>query len=247
MEGSSGFARAGIDGTTSARIAGLDVARGVAILAMIAFHFVRDLELFGIVAPGTTLTGGWAIAARLIAGSFLFLSGVSLALAHGRGIRWRAFLRRVGVLAVAAALVTGASYLAMPDRFIYFGILHAILLGSLIGVLFAPRPATLSVLAAGAILLLWWGFGRALDLPGWLDWTGLATSPRPALDQIPALPWLAPVFIGLASAKIVQSLPSPGWHPPALIWLGRHSLLVYLVHQPLLIAAIWIVIRLLPS
>jgi hypothetical protein len=34
-----------------------------ALLAMAVFHFVYDLELFGWVAPGTSVTGGWRVLA----------------------------------------------------------------------------------------------------------------------------------------------------------------------------------------
>lgn len=56
----------------------LDVLRSFALLGMIVFHFTRDLEMFGYLAQGTTLSGGWALFARSIAGSFLLLAGVSL-------------------------------------------------------------------------------------------------------------------------------------------------------------------------
>ena len=70
------------------RIVALDLARALALVAMAVFHFTFDLELFGLVQPGTTMLPGWRWLAYLTAGSFLFLAGVSLWLAHGQGIRW---------------------------------------------------------------------------------------------------------------------------------------------------------------
>ena len=58
---------------------------------MVVFHFARDLEIFGILPPGTTLSGGWHVLARVVAGSFFFFAGMSLVLAHGERIRWRSF------------------------------------------------------------------------------------------------------------------------------------------------------------
>ncbi len=72
---------------SGSRLLWLDVARTVALLAMIAFHLFRDLELFGVLPAGTTAEGGWATAARVIAASFILLSGVSRVIAHAQGLR----------------------------------------------------------------------------------------------------------------------------------------------------------------
>jgi uncharacterized membrane protein len=107
---------------------------------MAVFHFVYDLELFGWLAPGTSVTGGWRVLALLTAGSFLFLAGVSLWLGHGAGIRWRGFWRRFVKVAGAAAVISLATWVAMGDVFIFFGILHAITAASLLGLLFLRVP-----------------------------------------------------------------------------------------------------------
>ncbi len=108
------------------RLLWLDFSRAVALLAMLVFHFARDLEIFGFLPPGTTAAGGWAIFARLIAGSFIFLSGVSLVVAHSAGFQPKNWARRLAIISGAALLVTIATYAIFPDRYIYFGILHCI-------------------------------------------------------------------------------------------------------------------------
>ncbi|WP_261400082.1 heparan-alpha-glucosaminide N-acetyltransferase [Leisingera daeponensis] len=224
------------------RVWAVDAARGAAILAMVIFHFARDMEMFGLAAPGSTLTGGWAVTARITAGSFLFLSGVSLSLAHKDRIQWRAFARRNAVLALAALLVTIATFAAMPDSFVYFGILHAILAASIIGLAFVGRPAGIPITAAAAVATVWVFYGRSLPLPPWLGWTGLAMSPRPALDLIPIVPWLAPAFLGIGLGKLLnlrKQSRQAGLPVRLLCWLGRKSLIIYLLHQPLLIGVIW--------
>ena len=75
------------------RIEIIDVARGGALVAMAVYHFGWDLEFFGYMDAGTTVTGGWRLFARAIATSFLFLVGVSLFLAHEKRIRWKGFLK----------------------------------------------------------------------------------------------------------------------------------------------------------
>ncbi len=136
------------------RIAALDIARTVALIGMAIYHFTYDLEMFGHLAPGTAVTGFWAIFARLVAGSFLFLAGISLWLAHGRAIRWRAFARRFAMIAGAALLVTLATRLALPESFVFFGILHSIAAASLIGLAFLRLPAGLTLAAAAGILAI---------------------------------------------------------------------------------------------
>lgn len=229
--------------TSQNRIDLIDALRGTALVAMIVFHLFRDLEIFGVLASGTTATGSWAVAARLIAGSFMFLVGVSLVLAHGGGIRLTAFARRAAVLALAALAVTLGTWAAMPERMIYFGILHSILVASILGLSFTRLPAFAALAAAVGVLLLWALFGRSLPLDPWFGWTGLAAYPRPALDLIPVVPWLAVTLIGIATAKAVpiRSLPNPNGaavHP--LGWIGRHSLAIYLLHQPLMIGGMWL-------
>jgi hypothetical protein len=73
------------------RIPAIDVAKGVALVAMAIYHFVWDLEFFGWVAPFTIQQSGWVIFARSIAASFLFLVGINMVLTYTRGIVWPAF------------------------------------------------------------------------------------------------------------------------------------------------------------
>jgi uncharacterized membrane protein len=231
------------------RILALDLARSAALLGMAIFHFTHDLAMFGLIAPGTTLVGGWAIFARIVAGSFLGLAGFSLVLAQGQGIRWRAFLRRLAVIAAAAALVSVATYLAMPEAYIFFGILHAIAAASVLGLLFLRLPVwAILAVALAVVLAPVYLRAPAFDAP-WLLWVGLFTETPRTLDFEPLLPWFAPFLAGMAAARIargtglLQRLRSAGPTGPilsALAWPGRHSLAVYLIHQPALIGLIWV-------
>jgi uncharacterized membrane protein len=80
------------------RVPAIDVAKGVALVAMAIYHFVWDLEFFGWVAPFTIQQSGWVIFARSIAASFLFLVGINMVLTYTRGIVWPAFLKRLAVV-----------------------------------------------------------------------------------------------------------------------------------------------------
>ena len=214
---------------------------------MVCFHIVFDLQMFGYLPFGTTLHPVFYWHARLVAGSFLFLAGVSLWLAHGQGIRWPAFWRRWIKLVAAAALVTVATYVALPEYFVYFGILHCIAASSLIG-LFALRLPAAAVAVLGAVIIV---ASYILPDPAFnaplLRFIGLATEPAMTVDFEPLFPWVGPFLLGLASAKwasargLLHRLALPD--TPALRRLalpGQHSLMVYVVHQPILIALIWV-------
>ncbi|TMV05495.1 DUF1624 domain-containing protein [Ruegeria sediminis] len=232
----------------SSRIITLDLMRTAALAAMVVFHTARDLELMGQIPAGTTLGGGWAFFARLVAESFLFLAGTSLYLAHGQRIRWRAFFKRLLRIAAAAGLVTAVTYAAMPDRFVYFGILHSICAASLIGLLFLRAPVPVTLVAAAVVFILpdLYRF-EALNSPA-LAWIGLSQQTPASLDFEPVFPWLAPFLIGVSAGKFLsdrgswnrlRNRPAGSWTNLAA-WPGRHSLLVYLVHQPVLLAVIWL-------
>ena len=223
-----------------------DLARTAALAGMVVFHFTYDLELFGLVASGTTRAGFWAVFSRAVAGAFLFLSGISLVLAHGRGFRPKAWAKRFVLLCVAAALVTAATYAVFPSRFVYFGILHAIAAASLIGLLFLRVLAWGTLAAAAAILIIDAVAGRSVFTSPWLVWTGLGSVVRPAMDFIPMVPWLAPYLAGIAAARLAgerlyRSGRSGGRMERVLAWPGRNSLAVYLLHQPLLLGLAWLV------
>lgn len=230
------------------RVLALDLARSAALLAMAVYHFCFDLEMFGHLPPGTVVSGWFFIAARVIAGSFLVLAGISLALAHGRGVRWNKVLRRLGLVGGAAAAITAATYLTMPDRFVFFGILHAVTLFSLIGLLFLRLPAWATPVALAVVVWLWRTVrSPVFDAPGLL-WVGLGTHFPFTVDYVPVFPWLAPFLAGLALARFAQARGfwqglvahgEPGPWLTALAWPGRHSLAVYLVHQPVLVALVW--------
>lgn len=220
------------------RLIPLDIARSLAVLFMVVFHFTFDLALFGFIPPDTMAEPFWHYFARAIAGSFLFLSGISLWLAQGQGLRWPAFWKRWAKLAAAALAVTIASIWLVPGGPIWFGILHALAITALLGLLALrlPWPATLAL--AALIFAAAWGPRFPAFDPLWLVWIGLAED-RPMMgDYVPLIPWAAPALAGIA---IARALRIDRWQArPASRGLnlmnfpGRHSLIIYLVHQPIL-------------
>ena len=221
------------------RLIPLDVARTLALVAMVIFHFTFDLALFGHIPSETMLQPFWHYFPRMIAGSFLFLAGVSLWLAHGQGVRWPAVWRRLAKIGGAALLVTVASVWFVPGGTIWFGILHAIAVMSLLGLLALRLPWPVTLAVAATIFAAAWGPRSPTFDPLWLVWTGLAET-RPNMgDYTPLVPWAAPALAGIAFAKGFRVDRWARMTPVRMVdWLtfpGRHSLVIYLVHQPILI------------
>jgi uncharacterized membrane protein len=237
------------------RLEAIDLARGLALVAMAIYHFAWDLEFFGYAPPGMTAQGGWKLFARCIASSFLFLVGVSLFLGHAKGIRWASFLRRLAMVAGAAAAISLVTWIAVPGGFIFFGILHHIALASLLGLAFLRLPAAVTVLIAIAVIVApQYLRSTAFDHPG-LWWVGLSSVNPRSNDYVPLFPWFGAVLLGIASARVAKStglLDRIGeWQFSRLTrpvqGAGRHSLAFYLVHQPVLIGAIWLFSQAMPA
>jgi uncharacterized membrane protein len=242
-------------GATRARIEVIDILRAVALVAMASYHFTWDLDHFGYVARGLANMGGWRIYARCIASSFLFLVGISLFLAHGRRIRWRSFWTREAQIVAGALIVTVVTFFTDARSFVFFGILHQIALGSLIGLLFVRMPPLLTLLVGAAVIVTYYFFATPLTEPKWLAWIGLASQPPVTDDYVPVFPWTGVLLLGVAAGRLIDRLG--GWARLASLneplrrlrpvaALGRHALLFYLLHQPLLFGLVAGTVHLFP-
>jgi uncharacterized membrane protein len=239
------------------RIEALDLARGLALFAMASYHFCWNLEQFGYLEAGATGQGWLKLYARSIAGSFLFLAGVSLALAHGARLRPRPFLKRLGMIAGAAAVITIVTLYVTPDSFIFFGILHAIALSSVIGLAFLRVPGIIVVAVGAACLALPQFYRDEMFNTPWLYWVGLFTVPPRSNDFVPLAPWLGPFLIGLGLAKLAIRQGMTDWFRSLETgdnaasrlarYCGRHSLAFYLLHQPVLLALVWATAQIAPA
>ncbi len=232
---------------TSTRVAGLDALRGLAILAMIVYHFCFDLRYFGVTRSDFEHDLIWLSARTLILSSFMLIAGVSTVLARRERAPLGRWLRHIARIAAAALLVSAASWLMFPQSFIWFGVLHAIAVSLLLARPLAGRPlvaAAIGVIVIAAGLL----FANPVFDNRALGWIGFVTQKPLTEDYVPLFPWAGVLFIGLAAGHALvrtrfAALAPLAGAPPSLRWLGRHSLAVYLIHQPAMIAALWILLR----
>lgn len=226
------------------RVVAIDVARGLAIAGVVLFHIVWDLEFTGIIS-GVAGHPVWLAFGRSLAGTFMFLVGVSLVLAHRETVHVRAFNRRLFTITAYALVITLVSWFAFPESFIFFGILHAITAATLVGALFLRAGALANFTVGAIMLILPFLFDFSTFDTRWLAWTGFAERPPPSNDFVPIFPWVGVTFLGMASAKLflsnrdraIQSRPGTRtWPVRTIVWMGNRSLLIYLVHQPILLS-----------
>ncbi len=229
------------------RIEGIDTLRGLAIVAMIVYHFVFDLRFFGIVRADFENDAFWLGYRALVLSTFLLLVGTSLVLARQFNVPTARFARRVAVIALCALAATIGSYAIFPERFIYFGILHCIAVASVLARPLAGRPALAVALGVAAIVA-----GLAVSHPFFdtraTSWLGFNTVKPATEDFVPLFPWIGVVLLGIgAGHELLRREFAPiaplARAPQALRWLGRHSLAVYMVHQPLLLGILWLFLR----
>ncbi|MCJ2047082.1 DUF1624 domain-containing protein [Methylobacterium sp. J-078] len=226
------------------RFDAIDAARGVALAAMATYHALWDLGALRLTPENYALTPLGRAAAHGIAGSFLILVGLGLVLMNGVRFAARPFALRLARIAGAALLVTGATALSDPTHYIFFGILHCIAVASVLALPFVRGLPVWSAALAGLAIMA----APHLVSADWLDapvlaFLGLGRGTPQTNDYVPLFPWAGLVLIGVALAR--AGLPAfagsraGGWRARGrlargLTFAGRHSLAVYLIHQPVL-------------
>jgi uncharacterized membrane protein len=223
----------------------IDLARGVAVIMMVVFHTAFDLSFLGIV-PLPVGEGGLRLLALATAGLFLFLVGISLSIssAHAREVLSRRdfilkYVRRGALLLLLGLGITFVTWLLLPGGYVLFGILHLIGLAVLVSPLYTGRYW--ANLFLGAAIVALGPVVAGLSGSPLLLWVGVQPASFYSVDYTPVFPWLGMVLLGVffgmtlyPSGKRPPTYPLLSFRP--LQFLGRHSLAVYLIHQPVIIA-----------
>ena len=237
--------------TASGRYLLLDNLRGFAILLMFVYHFSFDLNYYNLIYADFRTDPFWINFRIIIVSMFLGVVGISLVVATQNGVNYNKFFKRFFLILVCALLVTSSSYVMYPDSFIFFGILHFIALASLLG-LFFIRFYWINLITGILILAVNLFYSTALFNPKALSWIGLVTRKPVTEDYVPFFPWFGIVLIGMFLGKLLFSAERPSWLPASIYMsktssppvklvalLGRHSLLVYMIHQPVFFALLY--------
>ena len=231
----------------------VDAVRGVAIVMVVFYHLIFDLDNFG-GYPVESTAGFWAIFADTSAFLFVFLAGLSLSISRARaGAEERnlfgKYLSR-GLRIIGWGMLITLVFRLVDFGYVIFGILHLIGLSiilayPLLRFRYANLVLGLFVIAAGVYMrtqdFVMGGAAGVLLTP-------LGVLPEGLLmpDYRPLLPWFGVVLLGLFfgnAAYLVWRKHSPPAPVPRaarpLAFLGKHTLFIYLVHQPVLIAILW--------
>lgn len=224
-----------------------DALRGIAIIYMVFYHSLFDFQMLGY-AWADAVIESQRVIVTYDQGLFIILSGICCSYSRNNALRGAKLL---GV----SMLFTLATVLVDYRISVTFGILHLLSFSMLI---FASCDRWLKKLPPIPFALLsflvysftynvrrgWFGFGELrLPVPEMLSYNnrlyifGFADGTYPALDFFPLLPYLflflEGAFLGMWLVK--RKLPEFCYKKvPVLGFLGKHSLFIYVIHQPIL-------------
>lgn len=217
------------------RILFLDAWRGLALYLMLLYHLLFDLYMFGWMSWEQIMSWPLVLLEKFIAYSFILCAGVSATLTRSNA-------KRGLVTLGAAALVTIASFIV--DAPILFGVLQflgmAMLIYAAVGKWVRKVPEKIApflwlALFVGTHILT----DRVLVNVRWLFWLGFRYPGYVSYDHFPILPYIFLFFLGSwAGGRIKEDrdrfLPLDRHAPKWLTVPGRRTLIVYLLHQPVL-------------
>jgi len=225
----------------------IDITRGIAILMMVIFHTVFDITFFGIM-PVNVATGFWRGFAMATASLFLLVVGISLVVSHARSAGkltgsalTKKFLYRGAGIFALGLLITLATWWYLHEGFVIFGILHLIGVSVMLSPLFF-RFRKYNILL-GLVCIAIGLFIGTVQGPIWLLPLGIYPPAFTSVDYTPLFPWFGVVLIGLGVGEFLYAggtrhfsiPPVPKLINVPLSFLGRHSLIIYLIHQPIII------------
>lgn len=219
----------------SRRIWEIDLLRAVAIILMVIFHTVFDLNEFAGVDIDY-LSGFWYWEGKISALTFIFLAGIS------SGFSKNTTKRGIKVLAFAMT-ITLVTFIFYREQYIRFGILHFLGVGMILFPLLKRMNSVLlfisaAVIALGAIPLNNTLVDTSLLIPFGVMYRGFAT-----LDYYPLSPYLSVFILGVLAYKIYyykkQSLFKFSYENNYISTISKNSLSIYLIHQPIIVAVLF--------
>ena len=231
----------------------IDIFRGIAIVMMITFHTIFDLTFFRLV-PFDVSEGFWRYFAFATASLFLLIVGVSLSISHTRAaahlqgfaLTKKFLFRGAGIFCLGLG-VTIATWWYLREGYVIFGILHLIGVSVMLSPLFFRFRYWNAVIGIGVITLGW----IIATIPGPMEFLVIGIHPLAfqSVDYEPIFPWFGLVLIGLALGEFLYPGGKRRWDLPKisdrtiapLSFLGRHSLVIYLIHQPIILLLIYFV------
>lgn len=202
---------------------------------MVVFHISFDLNNFHFIHIDiyNQHSLNWFYFRMVIVSLFILCVGISLALVNENGVNFKKALKRFALLGLASAAVSIASYITFPSSWIYFGVLHSIAVMSLLALFFVRFEWV--ALFVGIVIVV----GFKLDYLN-MHWLYELLKeplhlPKHTEDLVPLTPWFGVVLIGifLGKKRLFLFPLKSNRVSESISFLGKHSLVIYLAHQPL--------------
>ena len=226
----------------------IDSLRGAAIVMMVISNLVTDLLYFRLYDPGS-LYSLWSLFAYATATLFILLVGVSLTLSRSQVRKnvWRYNAMRGLKIFCWGLAITAVTYLLMKEGYILFGVLHLIGMAVMISTPFLNHRELNLWLGAAAIAAGIMLKSFSFDF-SWLLWLGFMPNGFYSVDYFPLIPWFGVVLIGIFLGNSLYPKGKRLMHIGEckntlcriLSLLGRNSLKIYLIHQPILIGFLYL-------
>ena len=242
------------------RLGILDEIRGIAYIAMILYHLYYDIAfVYGHDLPDT-VDVIMRFIQPFIAGTFIFLAGISSNFSHNN-------FRRGTLYFFLAMVLTFVTAVAMPSEIILFGVLHFLGIAAMIYGFIGSFTERIPWLLGLIVFLLL--FAVTFNIPrGYMGVDGIFTVEPPAAmyghywlfplgftsssfyssDYFPLIPNLFLFLAGASLGVYLRSGRAPkGIYPTrfkSMSFIGRHGLWVYLLHQPVIILVLDIIFKL---
>lgn len=221
------------------RIQAIDFIKGIDIILMVLFNYSITLDYFKLIKIPSGYLYHYLLPIS-IASIFIFISGVTAYISYEKHKekRTRRYFIRGMKLLFFAFLITLFTYVFVRPNTIYFGILHFFAVASFLIPIFIKyhKPnliAGFSIILSGVYLQQ-----QTFNFP-YLLWVGFIPVNFSTFDYFPLLPWLGVILLGIYFSryivKIIEGIKFTGGFSKIFMFLGKHSLFVYLIHQPVLI------------
>lgn len=233
----------------------LDEIRGILIIYIVFYHFIFDLTgLYGVNIE-------WAYSnsmeyVRITAVClFILISGISCNYSKSN-------VKRGIITFLWGVVITFITLFAMPDQIIIFGILHffglAMIIGGLLYNQLKKIPAKAGIIASLILFLLTYNlyngyigiFDCRINLPQFLVNKyflfplGFMCEGIFSADYYPILPWIFMFFLGIFAGRPIKENKAPAFfyksHYKPIAKIGQKTLLIYLIHQPILILMLFL-------
>ncbi|ACV62899.1 protein of unknown function DUF1624 [Desulfofarcimen acetoxidans DSM 771] len=220
------------------RIWEIDFIRGIAIILMIIFHLLYDLAVF-YNFPINIQTGIIYYTGKIAASLFIVVAGVSCSFSKNN-------LKRGTLLISLGMLIYLLTAVFVPGSNIIFGILQFLGLSMLLSPL-VNRLDPCPLFVIGSIIIISKVYISDLTIGNsWFCPVGLPGPQFSSIDYYPLIPWFGPFLYGIAINKLFYREKHSlfKFSPPQknlFCFLGQHSLLIYLVHQPVLLLILFLI------